>query len=87
MPIWHIAAMSALAEYLKQNELTPTAFAHRLGRSQSTITRLLNGQRGAGPDLARQIERETDGAVSAAEVLAMVLTPPASTTPVEAAAE
>lgn len=52
-----------LAEYLKNNGLTATEFALRIGRSVSTVTRAANGE--VIPDVVtmRSIKSETDGQV------------------------
>ena len=57
--------MDALTAYLRDKHETISAFALRIGRSPSTLTRALSGVRGASFDLAKDVERGTDGAVTA----------------------
>lgn len=54
-----------LADYLVQQELTPAAFAERLGKPPSTVTRWLRGERKPDLDSVVEIERETQGVVAA----------------------
>lgn len=64
-----------LTEYLNRPDQTATALAVKVGCEVSTITRLAKGERAPSLDLAVRIERETDGAVSLAD-LASAFAPP-----------
>jgi DNA-binding transcriptional regulator YdaS (Cro superfamily) len=61
-----------LAEYLKQNAITLTAFAASIGENIPTVHGWISGRR--NPKLAAlvAIERATDGAVRAADFLPMI---------------
>ena len=61
--------MDALASYLSENGETLSAFAVRIGRSPSTLTRALGRRRDPSIDLARDVERGTDGKVTAIQFL------------------
>ena len=56
--------MDALSDYLSGNDETLSAFAVRIGRAPSTLTRALSGKRDPSFDLARDVERGTSGRVS-----------------------
>ncbi len=71
-----------LSAYFDRTGDSPTKLAERIGRSPSSITRPLRGERNASMDLARDIERGTDGAVTAAQFLEICLS---ARTPVEQA--
>ena len=63
-----------LADYLRENGLTPSEFAARIGRSESTITRLIPASskkqvRKPGWGLLADISKATDGAVTANDFL------------------
>ncbi|ODA67640.1 hypothetical protein A7A08_01675 [Methyloligella halotolerans] len=64
-----------LAQYLKSTGERPADFAKRIGRSPSTITRLLPGEDGTAPkrlpgwQLLREIAKATQGAVTANDFL------------------
>lgn len=70
--------MNALASYFQETAETPSALARRLGRSPSTITRLLksgsDGRR-ASVTLAKEIEAATNGKVKASDVLGLRAAP------------
>lgn len=53
-----------LATYLQSENLTPNAFAVRLGTPASTVTRLLRGERSPGLDLLTKIKNATGGSVT-----------------------
>jgi len=53
-----------LAAYLQENNLTPSAFAARIGSPASTVTRLLRGERSPGINLLMKIKVATHGAVT-----------------------
>jgi plasmid maintenance system antidote protein VapI len=61
--------VNALARYFSETGETPSALASRMGKPVSTVTRLLNGQRGASPKLAIEIEQGTNGRVKAVEIM------------------
>lgn len=65
--------MNALERYFQQSGDNPSKLAERVGRSPSTITRPLTGERNASMDVALDVERGTGGAVSAAEFLSICL--------------
>lgn len=53
-----------LSEWLKQNELTATAFAKAAGLDVSTVTRSINGQRRPEWDTLDKIRAATNGEVT-----------------------
>jgi 3,4-dihydroxy 2-butanone 4-phosphate synthase/GTP cyclohydrolase II len=59
-----------LADWLDQNGITKTAFAARAGISPSTMTDLCRGTQWVSATVALAIERETEGAVTVADLLA-----------------
>jgi transcriptional regulator with XRE-family HTH domain len=61
--------MDALSTYLIENRETLSAFALRIGRSPSTLTRALSGKRDPSIDLARDVEAGTNRSVSAIKFL------------------
>lgn len=63
--------MSTLADYFTQSNDKPSDLARRLDVAPSTITRIMNGERRASVDLARRIEAETAGRVTAAVLLGL----------------
>ncbi|WP_246252053.1 helix-turn-helix domain-containing protein [Ancylobacter pratisalsi] len=65
-----------LANYLAANELTDAAFAERIGRERSFVTRLRTGR--ATPSLATvaAIQVATNGAVTATDFMPTILPPP-----------
>ena len=65
--------MNALALYLGQTGERLSTFAIRIGRSPSTLSRALSGRRDPSIDLARDVERGTDGKVSKLDFLAICL--------------
>lgn len=48
--------MDALARYLKENSLSRALFAKRMGTSEATVSRLINGHRKPSPALTLRIE-------------------------------
>lgn len=70
------AAMDALSEYLSETNEKLSAFAVRIGRSPSTLSRALTGQRDPSVDLARDVERGTAGRVTALQFLEICLRQP-----------
>lgn len=56
-----------LSEYLTQKELTQSAFAASINVSSEAVNQWLKGKRFPRPESIRDIERATDGAVSAAD--------------------
>lgn len=56
--------MDALSSYISEKGEKLSAFAVRIGRAPSTLSRALSGQRDPSIDLARDVERGTDGRVS-----------------------
>ena len=65
--------MNTLERYLVGRSEALSAFAVRIGRSPSTLTRALSGGRNPSVDLALDVQRGTDGAVTAAQFLAICL--------------
>ena len=64
--------MNALARYFASTpDDRPFALAKRIGCAPSTITRLVTGDRQPSPKLAKEIERETNRAVKATELLGL----------------
>jgi DNA-binding transcriptional regulator YdaS (Cro superfamily) len=68
--------MDPLSSYLARKGETLSAFAARIGRSPSTLTRVLGGARNPSMDLARDVERGTDGQVTAIEFLSLCMDRP-----------
>jgi len=68
--------MDALSEYLNETNEKLSTFAVRIGRSPSTLSRALAGQRDPSVDLARDIERGTGGRVTALQFLEICLRQP-----------
>lgn len=54
-----------IAQWLKEQDVTATAFAARIGVSISTVTRIARGEVTPSPDTLRKIMAETGGAVTA----------------------
>lgn len=65
--------MDALSTYISQSGEKLSAFAVRIGRSPSTLSRALSGQRDPSFDLARDVERGTNGRVSRLQFLEICL--------------
>ncbi|MDJ1632697.1 helix-turn-helix domain-containing protein [Rhizobium rhizogenes] len=66
--------MDALSTYLDETNERLSTFAVRIGRSPSTLSRALSGQRDPSIDLARDVERGTGGRVSIIDFIAICLT-------------
>ncbi|MRI57354.1 hypothetical protein D8770_25975 [Methylobacterium sp. DB1607] len=71
--IWIADRMNALTAYFADTGDNLARLAERIGRSPSTITRPLRGERNVSMNVAREIERATDGRVSAAQFIAICL--------------
>lgn len=69
LPIWQILTMNPLARYLADNEDSLSAFAVRIGRVPSTLSRCLRGERLPGVRLALEVEAATAGQVSAVDFI------------------
>lgn len=65
--------MNALQTFLDRNSENISAFAVRIGRSPSTLTRALKGERNPSVSLALDVERGTAGAVSAQDFISICL--------------
>lgn len=66
--------MNPLAQYFDQaTEDNPTKLASRIGKSPSTITRVVKGERRPSFGLAKLIEGATGGKVMARDLLAHFL--------------
>lgn len=66
--------MDALSNYLDETGERLSAFAVRIGRSPSTLSRALAGQRDPSIDLARDVERGSGGKVTTIQFLEICLT-------------
>lgn len=64
LAIWQIWAVMTLTEYLEAEGLKPAQFAQALGAEPSTVTRLVNRDRGPSLDMALRIEAATKGQVT-----------------------
>jgi transcriptional regulator with XRE-family HTH domain len=53
-----------LSDYLKKYGLSPSEFAARMNKPASSVTRLLNGKRGAGTGLLKAIAEATNNEVT-----------------------
>jgi antitoxin HigA-1 len=62
-----------LLSYLEDTGENLSVLATRIGRSPSTLTRALSGERNPSVDLARDVEKGTNGRVSAGQFLAICL--------------
>ena len=62
LPLWQYTNMK-LTHWLKQQELTPSAFAATTGLAVSTITRAINGDRRPEWPTLDKISEATGGAV------------------------
>lgn len=58
---------------IKSLGMTPTELARRAGRTPSTILRALSGEQRCSFEVALDVERATDGRLSAEEFLQMCL--------------
>lgn len=58
-----------LAEFLKRNGETATAFAERAGISQPYVSRLVNRERFPRHDIIELIRQATDGKVTADDLM------------------
>ncbi|EXL07401.1 transcriptional regulator [Ochrobactrum sp. 30A/1000/2015] len=65
--------MNTLQLYLDETGERISAFAERIGRSPSTLTRALSGARNPSVDLALDVERGTGGRVTASEFISICL--------------
>lgn len=65
--------MTTLHSYLEVQNVSLSAFARSIGRSASTLTRALCGQRAPSFSLALDVERGTDSAVTAEEFLSICM--------------
>lgn len=65
--------MDALSTFLETRGEKLSAFATRIGRSPSTLSRALSGQRDPSFDLARDVEKGTWGEVTALQFLEICL--------------
>ncbi|WP_411033815.1 hypothetical protein [Shinella sp. BYT-45] len=65
--------MDALSMYFAESGEKLSTFAVRIGRAPSTLSRVLSGQRDPSVDLARDVERGTNGKVSKLQFLEICL--------------
>ena len=65
--------MNALTRYFETSGDSIAKLAGRIGRSPSTITRPLRGERNVSMNVALEIEAGTGGAVTASEFVAICL--------------
>lgn len=63
----------SLTVYLEEAGEKLSTLAFRIGRAPSTLTRALSGERNPSVDLALDVERGTNGKVSAGDFLALCL--------------
>jgi transcriptional regulator with XRE-family HTH domain len=56
-----------LPDYLKRENITPSAFAERMGMPSSTITRILRGERKPSFEVTKKISEATNGEVARPE--------------------
>lgn len=63
--------MNTLTAYFEETGDTPTAMARRLGVAPSTITRIASGIRWPSADLAKRIQADTAGRVTAIALLGL----------------
>lgn len=60
---------NALTRYLRDTGINLSGLAAAMGKSPSTLTRPLKGERNPSVGLAREVERATDGRVTASEFI------------------
>lgn len=65
--------MNALEQYFTETGDNAANLAERVGRSPSSITRPLRGERNASMDLALDVERGTGGKVTASQFISICL--------------
>jgi transcriptional regulator with XRE-family HTH domain len=73
--------MDALSSYLDERNERLSTFAVRIGRSPSTLSRALSGQRDPSVDLARDVEKGTQGSVTTLQFLEICLAAQAAAQP------
>ena len=61
--------MSILKSYFDETGETASSLAAKIGRSASTITRPLRGERNASMSIALAVERATEGRVTAVDFM------------------
>ncbi len=64
---------NAMDRYLHENGEKLSNFAALINRSPSTLTRAIGGERNPSLSLARDVERGTDGRVTAGEFIAICM--------------
>lgn len=62
--------MQKLITYLRENQITQSTFAGRIGITQAALSRMLSGRIVPSLETAVKIQRETGGAVGADEWVA-----------------
>lgn len=62
--------MSKLREWRDAQGMSQAQFAARIGTSIPSVSRIEAGEQWPSPELMRRIEEETEGVVTAADVLA-----------------
>lgn len=65
--------MDALSTFLGETGEKLSTFAVRIGRSPSTLSRAISGRRDPSIDLARDVEKGTDGRVSTIQFIEICL--------------
>lgn len=70
---WIAGRMNALTAYFADTGDNLAKLAERIGRSPSTITRPLRGERNVSMNVAREVERATGGRVTAAQFIEICL--------------
>ena len=65
--------MDALKRYFSETETNMSSLAAKMGVAPTTLARPLRGERNANTDLALDVERATEGRVTAGDFLALGL--------------
>lgn len=70
MPIWYRLGMT-LDEYLNNQDrkISYASFGERIGVSQASVSRYVNGERFPSPELIRKIQEATSDSVTANDLL------------------
>lgn len=66
--------MTPVERYFEAEGMNARKLAALLGVHQSHVYRMISGERDSSPDLARKIERKTEGKLSAVDFLASCMT-------------
>lgn len=63
------AATDPVTRYLRERGENISTLAARMGKSPSTLTRPLRGERNPSISLAKEVERATNGGITAAQFI------------------